>query len=151
MKIATVAGTLGKGLLAGLAGTGAMTVSNSIETRLLDRPPRMAPTHAAEKMLGMGSEDGRPGSRFGNPVYWGYGTVWGLARALIRAVGLSPKASTVAHFATLWSSEQMLLPALDVAPPSMILGRSEIAIDAWNHAVYAATAGLAYELLDRRR
>jgi hypothetical protein len=30
------------------------------------------------------------------------------------------------------------------------VGRTEIAIDAWHHLVYAATAGIAYELLDQR-
>jgi len=149
MKIAS---TIGKGLLAGLVGTAAMTAASTIEMKLFRRPARVAPTQAAEKLLGMEmSENGRGGSRVTNPVYWGYGTVWGIARPLLRTMGLSPGASTAAHLATVWSSEQVLLPALSVAPPGVVLGRKELAFDAWNHLVYAAAAGLAYELLGGRR
>lgn len=149
MKIVS---TIGKGLLAGLVGTAAMTAANTIEMKLFRRPARMAPTQAAEKLLGMEmSENGKGVSRVTNPVYWGYGTVWGMARPLLRALGLSSGASTAAHFATVWTSEQALLPALSVAPPSALLGGKEIAFDAWNHVVYATAAGLAYELLGGRR
>jgi hypothetical protein len=34
-----------------------------------------------------------------------------------------------------------------VAPPFFTWGASEVAIDVWHHAVYAAATGLAYELL----
>ena len=34
--------------------------------------------------------------------------------------------------------------------PHGVVGRTEIAIDAWHHLVYAATVGIAYELLDQR-
>jgi hypothetical protein len=146
-----IVSTIGKGLLAGLVGTAAMTAANAIEMKLFRRPARMAPTQAAEKLLGMEMSGNGSASRVTNPVYWGYGTVWGVARPLLRALGLSSGASTAAHFGTLWSSEQALLPALSVAPPSAVLGGKEIAFDAWNHVVYATAAGLAYELLGGRR
>jgi hypothetical protein len=43
-----------------------------------------------------------------------------------------------------------MLPALDVAPPSIFWGKQEIAIDAFHHAVYALTTGIAYQLLSSR-
>jgi hypothetical protein len=147
-----IVNTIGKGLLAGLVGTAAMTAAKTIEMKLFRRPARMAPTQAAEKLLSMEmSKNGKGASHVTNPVYWGYGTIWGIARPLLRTIGLSPGASTAAHLATVWSSEQVLLPALSVAPPSVVLGRKEIAFDAWNHLVYATAAGLAYELLGGRR
>jgi hypothetical protein len=122
MKIGSA---IGKGLVAGLVGTAAMTAANTLEGKLLGRPRK-------------------------HPAYWGNGAVWGLARPLLRAAGLSPGASTAAQLAGAWSSEQVLLPALALAPPSMVLGRRELALDAWNHALYAVAAGVAYELLDGR-
>ncbi len=48
-----------------------------------------------------------------------------------------------------WGSEQVMLPALEVAPPLTEWGAKEIAVDALHHLVYAATTGAAYSLLDR--
>jgi hypothetical protein len=43
-----------------------------------------------------------------------------------------------------------MLPALDVAPPSIFWGKEEIALDAFHHAVYALASGIAYRLLSSR-
>lgn len=50
----------------------------------------------------------------------------------------------------MWGSEQMMLPALDVAPPATEWGAKEIAVDGWHHAVYIVATGLAYRWLDAR-
>ena len=44
-----------------------------------------------------------------------------------------------------------MLPALEVAPPSVFWAKEEIAIDAFHHAVYALATGLAYEALSNNR
>jgi len=148
-KLATGIGT---GLLAGLAGTAAMTASSMLEARLRGRAPSTAPARATAKVLGIREFSGEPAhSRFSNLVHWGYGTGWGVTRGLLRAAGLSPAAATASHFAAVWGSEQVMLPALSVAPPITMWGREEAAIDGFHHAVYALGTGLAYELLDSRR
>ncbi len=40
-----------------------------------------------------------------------------------------------------------MLPALDIAPPSVFWPREEIVIDLFHHAVYALATGIAYDLL----
>jgi hypothetical protein len=50
----------------------------------------------------------------------------------------------------LWVSEQVMLPALEVAPPVTMWGGKEVAIDAWHHLVYATATSATYEALDRR-
>ena len=45
------------------------------------------------------------------------------------------------------AAEWVMLPAMDVAPPSIFWGKEEVAIDAFHHAVYALSTGLAYRLL----
>jgi hypothetical protein len=42
-----------------------------------------------------------------------------------------------------------MLPTLDVAPPATEWGVAEVAVDAWHHAVYALTTGMAYAWLNR--
>lgn len=146
-----IAGAVGKGLLAGLVGTAAMTISSTIEMKLRDRGGSSAPTDAAAEVLDIeGFEDEDAEERFGTLVHWGYGTGWGAVRGLYGATGMPSSAATAAHFATVWGAEQVVLPALDVSPPVTEWGAKEIAIDAWHHAVYAVTTGLVYERLDAR-
>ena len=146
----TLATGVGKGLLAGFAGTAAMTVSSSIEARLRHRAASSAPARATAKVLGIKEfEDGIAEARFNDLSHWGYGTSWGIMRGLLAVAGLSPKAATAAHGAAVWGSAQAILPALEVAPPFVFWGKKEVAIDLWHHLVYATATGLAYRLVDR--
>jgi hypothetical protein len=149
MKLATIGDGIGKGLFAGLAGTAAMTASSTIEAKIRGRAFSSAPADATAKLLGIKefADDGAK-ARFSNLVHWGYGTGWGAARGVLRALGLSAAASTPAHFVSIWGSALVMLPALDVAPPVWRWGRNEVAIDVFHHAVYVAAAALAYEALD---
>jgi hypothetical protein len=126
-----------------------MTLSSSIEQRLSRRPPSTAPARAAARVLGIEkfSSDAAH-RRFGTLTHWGYGVGWGVPRAVLRALGLHPALATAVHGAALWTSEQVMLPALDVAPPFVFWSRKEIAIDAWHHLVYTVATALAYEVLD---
>jgi len=149
MRIAEkVAASIGKGLVAGLAGTAAMTVSSTVEARLRHREPSSAPARATAKALGITSFDNDIArARFNDLSHWGYGTGWGIVRGLLSAAGLPPRAATLAHGAAVWGSEQVALPALDIAPPAIFWAPREIAIDAFHHTVYAVATGIAYELL----
>ncbi|MDQ5807856.1 MAG: hypothetical protein M3320_04205, partial [Actinomycetota bacterium] len=133
---------------AGGAGTAAMTVSSTLEAKLRGRAFSTAPADAAAKVLGIKEFTGPPAhSRFSNLVHWGYGTGWGVVRGLLRARGVGPATATASHFAAVWGSEQVMLPALAVAPPITMWGRTEIAIDGFHHAIYVAATALAFELL----
>jgi hypothetical protein len=150
--VSTIAANVGKGLVAGVVGTAAMTVSSSVEARLRGRAASSAPARATAKVLGIKEfEDDIAAARFNDLSHWGYGTMWGVVRGLLATTGLSPRASTAAHGAAVWGSAAVALPALEVAPPFVFWGRKEVAIDLWHHAVYATATGLAYRLLDGRR
>ena len=116
---------IGRGLVAGFAGTAAMTISSTLDF-----------------------EDDRAQARFNDLSHWGYGTGWGVVRGLLSALGLSPRAATLAHGAAVYGAAQVTLPALEIAPPVVFWPKEEIAIDAFHHAVYAAATGGAYALLD---
>jgi hypothetical protein len=150
--VRTVAEDVGKGLVAGFVGTAAMTVSSSLEAKLRGRQPSSAPARATAKMLGIKEfEDGIAAARFNDLSHWGYGTGWGVVRGLLAATGMSPRAATAAHGAAIYGAAQVTLPALEIAPPVVFWAKEEIAIDAFHHMVYAASSGLAYELLNGRR
>jgi hypothetical protein len=144
-----LATAIGKGLVAGFAGTAAMTASSTIEMKLRDREGSSAPADATMKVLGIeGFADDAAKARFSNLVHWGYGTGWGAVRGVLSLAGLPPARATAAHFAAIWGNEAAMLPALDVAKPFWTWGVTEVAIDVWHHVIYATATGIAYELLD---
>jgi hypothetical protein len=150
-RVNTLASSIGKGLVAGFAGTAAMTVSSSLEARLRHRAASSAPARATAKVLGIKEfEDDIAAARFNDLSHWGYGTGWGVVRGVLAAAGLSPAAATAAHGAAVWGSAQVTLPALDVASPVVFWPKREIAIDLLHHAVYALATGIAYRLIDGR-
>lgn len=149
--VGRVAGAVGKGLLAGLVGTAAMTISSTIEMKLRDRGESPVPKDAASEALGVEDfEHEEAEERFGRLAHWGYGTGLGAVRGLYGATGMPSSAATAAHFVTVWGAEQVMLPALNVSPPATQWGVEEIAIDAWHHGVYAVATGLAFDWLTGR-
>ena len=153
MKTLTkAASAIGDGLVAGLLGTAAMTVSSTIEARLRHRTASSAPARATAKALGIAEfENDLAKARFNDLSHWGYGTGWGIVRGVLGATGMPAAKATAAHGAAVWGSAAVTLPALDVAPPFVFWGREEIAIDLLHHAVYALTTGAAYQLITARR
>lgn len=139
-----LAEAIGRGLLAGAAGTAAMTASSTLEAKLRDRGSSSAPADAASKVLGVEPTDP---ARFSTIVHWAYGTGWGVARGLLALTGATGPKAAAAHFATVWGSSLVMLPALDVAPPVWQQPPQEVAIDALHHAVYATATSAAYAAL----
>ncbi len=149
MKLGDVAADVGRGLFAGLFGTAAMTVSSTAEMKIRGRPASNAPAVAAGKVLGVEPKDEEGEARFSTLVHWGYGTGWGAVRGLVGSAGLEGPAAAAAHFGAVWGAEQVMLPALDVAPPFWTWGAKEVGIDAFHHLVYATATSVAYSVLDR--
>ena len=149
MGLGDTAAAVGRGLFAGAAGTVAMTVSSTLEAKLRERGSSSAPADAAGKVLGVQPRDEDGQARFSNIVHWSYGTSWGAARGLLHAAGLDGAGATALHFAAIWGGAQVMLPALDVAPPPWKSPPAEIAIDAFHHAVYATVTGIAFAALER--
>ena len=144
-RVDILATAIGRGLVAGLAGTAAMTVSSTVEARLRHRAFSTAPARATAKVLGIKEFDSDLAqARWNDLSHWGYGTGWGVLRGLLGATPMSPRAATLAHGAAIYGAAQVTLPALEIAPPSIFWGAKEIAIDALHHAVYAAATGAAY-------
>jgi len=147
--MAELGSAIGKGLLAGLAATAAMTISQMIEMKINGRKPSDASVKVAEETLGAKPAPGEK-QKMSQEVHLAYGTTWGIARGLIGLTGLKGFPATVAHFVAVWGTSMIMLPAFKVAPPIYEEGPQAIAIDALHHAVYAITAGLTYDALDRR-
>jgi hypothetical protein len=148
--IGRLAGAVGKGLFAGAVGTAAMTASSSLEAKLRGRGSSSTAAEAAGKVLGVQPRDPHGEARFATAVHWMYGTSWGAARGLIGLAGGTAAQGTAVHFAAVWGSSLVMLPALGVAPPVWRQPAEEVGVDALHHAVYAVGTTAAWSLIDAR-
>jgi hypothetical protein len=92
---------IGKGLLAGLAATAAITISQMIEMKITKRKPSDAPVKVAEKTVGAEPTPGEK-ENMSEELHWAYGTTWGVARGIMALTGLKGWPATAAHFAAIW-------------------------------------------------
>ena len=139
---------IGKGILAGLAGTAAMTLSQMIEMKITKREPSDAPSKAVSQVVDVKPTTEAEKDKVNNEIHWTYGTALGISRGLISLTGLKGFPATLLHFGVVWGSSLVMLPALKVAPPITEEEPKSIAVDALHHAVYALVTGFAFDALD---
>jgi hypothetical protein len=145
-----VALAVGRGLLAGLAGTAAMTISSTIEMKINDRGASSTPAQAVAEVTGVRPADDTAQQRLNSLAHWGYGTAWGLGRGALDLAGQRGPLASLLHLAAVLGAEQVMMPALGLGSPTPRYGASAAATDAWHHLVYAAATGLAYDALAGR-
>ena len=147
LVIGNIASEIGKGLMAGAAGTLAITLSQMIEMKITKRKPSDEPAKAAQKVLDVKPETPEDKSKFSQEVHWAYGTSWGVPRGVLGLLGLKGLPATAIHFATIYSTALIMPSSLKVAPPLKEWSAKEFAVDALHHAVYAIVAGLVYDAM----
>ena len=148
-EVGFVAGAVGRGLLAGLVGTAAITVSQMIEMKITGREGSQTPAEAVEKVLPVETESDEQKEKLSNLAHWAYGTSWGTVRGLLDEAGIHGWAATAIHFSAITATAMVMLPGLKVAPPVKEWGKEQIATDMLHHAVYALAAGLVYDSIKR--
>jgi hypothetical protein len=133
-----------RGLLAGTAGTAAMSVSEW--AHVAARPGAGAPVDfdvsehvvlAAGRILRL-----RPRSRAGRLglfvlTHVGYGTAFGLVRELLEVAPLSPRLRTAVFFAATESLALSMFPVLGGTPPPWRWSAEQLTASVVQHAVYA--------------
>lgn len=164
-------GALGKGIIAGFAGTVAITISQMIEMQITKRSMSNAPVVVGGKTLGVEprgqaelekekvqSEEDEASEevqqkveanqeKFGQLMHFGYGTGWGVFRGALDLAGLHGPLADLTHFGAIWGAAQVMLPAAAGSPPITEWSAKEIAIDVMHHAVYACAVGLTYDAM----
>jgi hypothetical protein len=133
--VSSLATRLGAGLLAGIAGTAAITASSTFEMRLRGREPSRAPRDVAERVLGVKAKgDGVLLATVAHGATGiGLGVVGALAGGSARtylALGMLP--------------ELVLVPALSDVDPPWRWSAGEHAISLIHHAAYAVAAARTY-------
>ncbi|WP_234733582.1 hypothetical protein [Tellurirhabdus bombi] len=139
---------IGVGILAGFAGTVAITISQMIEMQITKRPASTVPADAVSKVLDVKPVRKAKKEQVSQEIHWTYGTAWGIPRGVLALAGVKGWPATLAHFVAIWGAELVMLPSLDLAPPVTEAKPETTAIDGLHHAVYALAAGIAYDAID---
>jgi len=146
--LGTLGAAIGKGLIAGLAGTAAITISQMIEMKITKRKSSNAPAKAVKETLHIEAASPEDNEEFSNEVHWTYGTCWGVMRGLLSIAGIKGFTATTLHLASIWGTAVTIQPKLDIAPPLSEWEPKDIAIDILHHTVYAVVAGLVFDAID---
>lgn len=142
---------IGKGLLAGIAGTAAITLSQYIEMKITKRGPSEATVKVAGEVTGIKPKNKAVKEQVSQEIHWAYGTAWGIARGLVGLTGLKGLPAAAVHFAAIWGTAMVMLPKFNATKPIPEQDPKDIAIEGLHHAVYALTAGAAYDALDYQK
>jgi hypothetical protein len=145
---------LGIGLLAGLAGTAAMTIAQSAEFALTDAEPSSTPADVAETLkrrAGRGRLKRRQRRVANQAMHWLYGTSWGIPYGIVSAAGeVPPEVSGPVFGLLVWGVGLAELPALGAAEPPWKRSPASLASEALFHVVYGIGAGAAVRALRAR-
>ena len=147
-EIGKVAGALGKGLLAGLVGTAAITTSQMIEMAIEKREQSTVPAEVASKVLGVEPVNEEKKSTLSQQVHWAYGTAWGAFRGILGAACIKGWPASAIHFVAIWGAAMVVQTKLGGAPPVQKWDTKTIVTGGIHHAVYAAATGLVYDAID---
>ena len=149
MRIGRIAAAIGKGAVAGAAGTAAITVSQVVESKIRGRDPSTTAAEAVEHVLDVEPRYGKAERRLNTVAHVGYGTMWGIPRGLLGAFGLGQVAATALHFMAVQGAALVVVPKTTESPPPTQWPPQEIATETLHHVVYAVTTGAVYGFLTR--
>lgn len=138
--------SLGRGALAGVAGTGVMTAFQKfVEMPLTGRGDSYAPADFVQKVLGVKAR-GKKRKRLNLLAHFGIGSGWGIAHAVATRRGLSGQRAVGAAFGAVYSGDVLLNTALGLYSP-WEWSAKDAAIDVIDKLVQAEAAGAIYSAL----
>ena len=139
------AGTIGRGVVAGVAGTVVMTAFQKlVEMPLTGRPDSYAPANFAERVLPVHPTTPEARTRLNWVTHFGLGGMWGTAYGVAAVAGLRGQKAVNAVFATVYTSDVLLNTALGLYQPTQWSTR-DWAIDVVDKYVQAQATGVIFD------
>jgi hypothetical protein len=137
-----------RSVLAGAAGTAALTLAYAIERRLrpgvhgpLDYDDSLVPGQIVASIMHLPHVTAREESELGLALRWSYGSAFGLAHGLMRERVGEP-ASSAAFGAMLMTATLTLFPLLGRTPPPWRWPKTVVATAFGTHAAYVAAVAV---------
>ncbi len=138
---------LGWGLLAGLAGTVALTISEKIEQSITHRESSTIPAQVGAKVARPQLRSGEDVERLGWVVHWAHGISMGLVRGLLGLTGLGALAASVLHYGLVWGGDVLLYKGLGLAEMPWKWGGRALATDLFHKLVLSVVTSLVFVAL----
>lgn len=145
--LADLGTVIGVGLIAGLAGTVAMTLCQKIEMKVTGRKASDTPAAAVREVFDIQPVSESKSKEVSSEVHFVYGTSLGMIRGLLGLAGLKGLAASSLHFLIVWGGQLFMLPALRVAAPVTREKPGTIATDVVHHLIYACTVGCVFDAI----
>jgi hypothetical protein len=165
--IGGAAGELGRGLVAGMFGTLAITAASTIDQLATEVAHARKEKRAAHldlgkaivspwsfsadvvsKVFGITPKDAEHQRRLAIMAHWGYGSTWGLSLGMMRALGLHRVVATSALLAGQLAAEMIVMPAFRLFSPPTQWGRRAVMSSVYQHAIYSLAAVTSFEWLE---
>ena len=102
---ASLGTAIGVGLIAGLAGTIAMTLCQMAEMKVTGRKPSNTPANAVREVLDVEPVSEGKSEEVSNEIHLGYGTSLGMIRGILGLAGLKGMIANSLHFLIVWVSK----------------------------------------------
>jgi len=151
-KNASTTSMIGRGILAGVAGTMLMTVFQKlVEMPVTGREDSYAPADFAERILPVHptSEQGR--QRLNYATHFALGGMWGTAYGIAASTGLRGQKAVNTVFATVYTGDVLLNTALGLYQPTQ-WSAQDWAVDIVDKYVQAQATGMVFDrVLDPAR
>jgi hypothetical protein len=163
-RVGDAAGELGRGFLAGMCGTLAITTASTIDQLATEiaharkekraanldlgkaiTSPWSFSAGVASKVFGITPKDAAHEYKLSIMTHWGYGSSWGLMLAALRALGVRGVSAMGAVLAGQLGAEMFVMPALDLFPPPARWGRRAIVSSVYQHLIYVLAAVAVFE------
>ena len=144
------AGTIARGVLAGLAGTVVMTAFQKlIEMPITGREESFAPAKfAATVVPGVAPKTPQEWQRLNWVTHFALGAMWGASFGIAGCAGLRGQKAVAAVFPTVYGGDVLLNTALGLYEPSEWSVR-DLAIDVVDKFVQAEATGFFFDRLQR--
>ena len=140
-----MAASVGRGILAGVAGTGVMPAFQKyIEMPLTGRGESYAPASLVEKLLPIGKKRGKERRRINYVTHYALGVMWGAAYGVAAHNGLRGQRGVGAVFGTVYTGDLLFNTALGLYKPRQ-WSAQDTAIDVIDKLLQAEATSVIYD------
>jgi len=143
----TLAGAVGRGMIASVAGTAVMTAFQKlVEMPLTGRADSYAPASFAEKVLPLRPSSDAGRKRLNYVTHFALGTMWGSAFGVAGHAGLRGQKAVAVVFGTVYTADVLLNTALGLYKPTSWT-KQDILIDVGEKLIQAEATGAVFDRL----
>lgn len=131
------------GLVSGLVGTIALTISETLEIKATKRKPSMVPGQVGARLFGLHPAGDAEMEKLSTKVHWGHGIVMGAVLGLLSLLNLSFVPLFVLFYVLFWSGDALLYKSLGIADFPWKWQGTALITDLFHKGVYSLTATVA--------